>query len=40
LVGRQNVDIANTLYLRDVAATTIFWLSVYGCILAPPGEYD
>ena len=26
--------------LRDVAIATIFSISLYGCILAPPGEYD
>jgi len=30
VVGRQNADIADTLHLRDVAITTIFWLSIYG----------
>jgi len=30
VVGRQNADIADTLYLRDVAMAIIFWLSIYG----------
>jgi len=30
VVGRQNVDIADTLHLRDVAMATIFWLSICG----------
>jgi len=29
VVGQQNVDIAETLQLRDVAVANIFWLSVY-----------
>jgi len=40
VVGRQNADITDTLHLRDVATAAIFWLCVYGCTLAPPGEYD
>jgi len=40
VVGQHNADIADTLYLRYVAMATIFWLSIYGCTLAPPGEYD
>jgi len=40
VVGRQNADIASTLHLRDVAMATIFWLTIYGCTSAPPGEYD
>jgi len=30
MVGRQNADIADTLYLRDVAMAAIFWLSLCG----------
>jgi len=30
VVGRQNADIASTLYLRYVAMATIFGLSIYG----------
>jgi len=40
VVGQENVDIADTLQLRDVAMATIFWLPIYGHTLAPPGEYD
>jgi len=29
VVNRQNVHIADTLHLRDVAMATIFWLFVY-----------
>jgi len=29
VVGRQNADIVDTLRLRDVAMTTIFWLLLY-----------
>jgi len=28
VVGRQNADIVDTLYLRDVAMATTFWLSM------------
>ena len=37
---RQNADIPDTPYLGDVAMATNFWLSIYGCTLTPPGEYD
>jgi len=30
VVSRQNADIADNLQLRDVAETTIYWLSM-GC---------
>jgi len=40
VIGRQNADVADTLQLRDVAMATIFWLSIYGLTLAPPGECD
>ena len=33
MVGQQNADITDTLQLGDVAMATIFWLSLYGCIL-------
>jgi len=36
----QEADIGDTLHLRNVAIATTFWLSTYGCTLAPPGEYD
>jgi len=41
VVGRQNADIANTLYLWDVATATSFWLSMgynFGCVIAS-GRY-
>jgi len=28
VVGRQNLDIADTLHLRDVATANNFWLSI------------
>jgi len=37
VVGQQNVDISDTLHLRDVAMATTFWLSMdynFGCIIA------
>jgi len=41
VVGRENADIDNyTLHLRDIAMANIFWLSVHGEHIAPPGEYD
>jgi len=40
VVGQQNADIADSLQLRDGAMATIFWLSIYGCTLAPPSESD
>jgi len=39
VVGQQNADIADILQLRDVVMATIFWISIYGCTLAPSGEY-
>jgi len=39
-VKLSDEDIADFEVLRDVAMTTIFWLSIYGCTLAPPEEYD
>ena len=33
-------DIANIEVLTVVCMATIFWLSMYGVTLAPPGEYD
>ena len=39
-VKLSDEDIADFEVLRDVAMATIFWLSIYGCTLAPPGEYD
>jgi len=40
VVSQQNADIADTLQLRDIAMATIFWLSIYGCTLAPRSESD
>jgi len=40
VVGQQNVDIADTLQLRDIAMATIFVFLYMGCTLAPPREYD
>jgi len=36
VVGRQNADIGDTLYLRDFAMATPFWLSMcynFGCMI-------
>jgi len=40
VVGRQNADTADILYLREVAMATIFGFLYMGCALAPCGEYD
>ena len=43
MVGRQNADIADTLYLRDIAMTTIFWFSMgynVGCVIASNTLFD
>jgi len=43
VVGRQNVDIADTLHLRDVAMATTFWLSMgynFGCMIASVTLFD
>ena len=43
MVGRQNVDIADTLHLRDVAMATTFWLSMgynFGCMIASNMLFD
>ena len=37
VVSRQNADIADNRYLRDVALVTSFWLSMrynFGCVIA------
>jgi len=39
-VNLSHEDIAEIEVLADVAMATIFWLSIYRCTLAPPGEYD
>ena len=38
--GRNHVLHEGPAVLRDVAMAIIFWLSIYGCTLAPPGEYE
>jgi len=43
VVGRQNADIADTLYLRDVVMATTFWLSIgynFGCMIASDTLFD
>jgi len=43
VVDRQNANIADTLHLRDVAMTTIFWLSMgynFGCMIASDTLFD
>ena len=43
MVGRQNTDIADTLYLRDVAMATTFCLSMgynFGCMIATDMLFD
>jgi len=43
VVGRQNADIADTLYLRNVAMATTFWLSIgynFGCMIASDTLFD
>ena len=43
MVGRQNADIADTPYLRDVAMATTFWLSMgynFGCMIASDMLFD
>ena len=43
MVDRQNANIADTLHLRDVAMTTIFWLSMgynFGCMIASDTLFD
>jgi len=39
VVGRQNVDIADTLHLRDVAMETIFGFLYMGRTLVPRDEW-
>ena len=39
-VKPSNEDITDFEVLRDIAMATIFWLSIHGCTLAPPGEYN
>jgi len=43
VVGRQNVDIADTLHLRDVAMAITFWLSMgynFSCMTASDTLFD
>ena len=43
VVGQQNVDIPDTLHLRDVAMATTFWLSMgynFGCMTASDTLFD
>jgi len=43
VVGRENVDIADTLHLRDVAMATTFWLSMgynFVCVIASSTIFD
>jgi len=43
VVGRQNADVADTLYLWDVATTTSFWLSMgynFGSVIASGTIFD
>jgi len=43
VVGRQNVDIADTLPLKEVAMATTFWLSMgynFGCMIASDTLFD
>ena len=40
MVDQQNVHIADTLHLRDVAMATIFGFLYMGCTLVPPVEYQ
>jgi len=43
VVGQQNADISDNLQLRDIAMTTIFWLSMgynFGCIIASDTLFD
>jgi len=43
VVGRQNLDIADTLHLNDVAMATTFLLSVgynFSCLIASGTIFD
>jgi len=43
VVGRRNADIADTMYLRDVAMAATFWLSMgynFGCMTASDTLFD
>ena len=43
MVGRQNVDSADTMHLRDVAMATTFWLLMgynFGCLIASDTLFD
>jgi len=42
-VSRQNADIADTLYLRDIAMATTFWLLMgdnFGCMIGSDTLFD
>jgi len=43
VVGQQNADIVVTLYIRDIAMATTFWLSTgcnFGCMIASNMLFD
>jgi len=43
VVSRQNADTANTLYLRNIAMATTFWLSMsynFGCMITSDTLFD
>jgi len=43
VVGRQNVDIVDTLHLKDVAMATTFWLSMgynFRCMIPSDKLFD
>ena len=43
MVSRQNADTANTLYLRNIAMATTFWLSMsynFGCMITSDTLFD
>jgi len=43
VVGRQNGDISDTLYLREVAMASTFWLLMgydFGCMIASDTLFD
>jgi len=43
VVGQQNADVADTLYLRDVDMATTFWLSIgynFACMIASDTLFD
>jgi len=43
VVGQQNADVADILYLRDVDMATTFWLSIgynFACMIASDTLFD